>query len=93
MLTTNHHTRKPTSSRPLRQLLLSSLNANPGYVFYHHAEWKEKESANEILVQFSPFKMLCLGFIGMDCVISKPCRKGTIFKGNIGKLPFMVIFL
>ena len=51
------------------------------------------------LVQCSPFIKLCLGSIGMDCVICVPCLyvncvfKWLFYKGIIGKWPFMVIFL
>ena len=32
-----------------------------------------------VKMQCSPFITLCLGFIGMDHVISESCYKGTIF--------------
>ena len=41
-----------------------------------------------LILQCSPFKMLCLGSIGIDCVINESCYKVTILQRN-----FMVIFL
>ena len=37
-------------------------------------------------IQFSPFVMLCLGSIGMACVISEPCHKWTILQRNYRKM-------
>ena len=34
----------------------------------------------------SPFIMLCLGFIGMECVISESCYIGTILQRNYRKM-------
>ena len=39
-----------------------------------------------IFIQYSPFIMLYLGSIGMDCAISEPCYKGTILQRNYRKM-------
>ena len=39
-----------------------------------------------ISVQYSPFIMLYLGSIGMDCVISELCYKETILQRNYRKM-------
>ena len=39
-----------------------------------------------LLVQCSPFIMLCLGSIGMDHVISEPCYKGAILQRKYRKM-------
>ena len=47
-----------------------------------------------IYVQHNPFKMLCLGSIGMDSGISKSCCKGTNVQRKYRlNYHFMVIFL
>ena len=35
-----------------------------------------------LIIQYSPFIMLCLGSIGMDCVTRESCYKGTILQSN-----------
>ena len=37
-------------------------------------------------IQFSPFKRLCLGPIGMNHVVSESCYKGTILRRNYRKI-------
>ena len=38
------------------------------------------------VIQYGPFIRLYLGFIGMDCVISEICYKGTILQQNSRKV-------
>ena len=43
-----------------------------------------------IHLQSSPFKTLCLGSIGMDCVISELCYSGTILQSNYLKSTILI---
>ena len=45
-----------------------------------------------IKIQYSPFIMLCLGSIGIDCVISESCYNGTILQRNYRKMTILWSF-
>ena len=45
----------------------------------------EKLTSNN-RIEYSPFIMLYLGYIGTDCVISELCYKGTILQSNDRKI-------
>ena len=49
-------------------------------------------SWNSVVVQFSPIIRLYLGSIGMDCVLSKSCYKGTILQRNYRKITILWSF-
>ena len=44
------------------------------------------------MIQPSPFIMLCLGSIGMNCVVSEPCYKWTILQRNYRKMTILWSF-
>ena len=46
----------------------------------------EKVETSFSQLQGSPFVMLCLGSIELDCVISEPCYKGIILLRNHRKM-------
>ena len=52
----------------------------------------DKPKVGATIIQFSPFRTLWLGTIGMDRVISEPCYTGTILQQNYSKLTILWSF-
>ena len=50
------------------------------------------KSVTVTILQYSPFIKLCLGFIGLDSVISESCYKGTILQRNYRKMTILWSF-
>ena len=61
----------------------------------HSKDSKKRFQAGQVStfgVQCNPSVMLCLGSIGMDCVVSESCYRGTILQWNYRKITILWSF-